>query len=134
MTSGANRDSLLGGCRILVVEDFAPLSVFLEKALHEAGADVIGPADSLSDAGRLASANEGISAALLDVRLRGGEDVWPVARILASENVPFVFYTGHLDAASVPPDWADRPILTKPASVTRILDALANVVRRSAAC
>jgi DNA-binding NtrC family response regulator len=129
MTSSLPQDhGILGGCRILVVEDFAPLTRLLEKALHDAGADIVGPAETLSDAGRLASANEGLSAALLDVRLRDGEEIWPVAQILADENVPFVFYTGQIDATTLHDDWADRPVVTKPATVKSIIDALANVV------
>jgi hypothetical protein len=92
----------LAGRRVLLVEDSAPLSVFLKKALHDAGAEVVGPAATLVAAEMLARVNDGLSVALLDIRLHGGEEVWPVAGILASEDVPFVFYSAHHDATTLP--------------------------------
>lgn len=120
--------SFLRGCRILIVEDFAPLSFFLQKTLRDAGADVVGPAATISDATKLCQANDRLSAALLDIQLHGGEKVWPVARILADNHVPFVFYTAYLDASTLPSEWAERPIVTKPAGVQNILDTLADAV------
>jgi DNA-binding NtrC family response regulator len=120
---------VLRGYRILVVEDNAPLATFLVEALHDAGAEVVGPAATLSAAQRLAGADDRLSAALLDIRLREGEEVWPVAWLLAGKNVPFVFYTGHHDASTLPAEWRGRPIVTKPSRVNIILDALVQVVK-----
>jgi DNA-binding response OmpR family regulator len=120
---------LLRGYRILLVEDNAPLAVFLAETLQDAGAEVVGPAATLSAAENLARANEELSAALLDIRLHDGEEVWPVARLLASKNVPFVFYTGHYDTALLPAEWAGRPILVKPSRANIILDTLAQLVK-----
>ena len=54
----------------------------------------------------------------------------PVARILAARGVPFVFSTGHYDRESLPTEWSDRPILTKPVGRQKIVAALTEVILR----
>jgi chemotaxis family two-component system sensor kinase Cph1 len=114
--------------RILVVEDNALLALSLEDMLKGAGAKVVGPAVTLDEAKRFAT-EEALSAALLDIRL-DDDDVWPVARILAARGIPFVFSTGHFDRASLPPEWSERPILTKPVGRQKIIAALTDVIPR----
>jgi len=114
------------GCRILVVEDDPMIAAVLAEIVQDTGAEVVGPAATLDEAERLARVN-GISAALLDIRLAEGE-VWPAAQILADNGVPFVFCTGHYDAQTLPPHWHGRPILTKPARAKQIVAALADLV------
>lgn len=121
----------LRSCRILLVEDNALLANYLEEMLRNAGAEVVGPAATLAAAEELAGENEGISAALLDVRLHGGEEVWPAVRLLADKGVPFVFYTAHFDAMALPAEWSGRPVITKPSTPDRILAGLAGLVRSS---
>jgi DNA-binding response OmpR family regulator len=116
----------LRGHRILVVEDDALLAMAYEEILKDAGAEIIGPAGTLEEAGKLAAAN-GISAALLDIRL-GDDEVWPVARLLAGKGVPFAFCTGHFSADTLSPEWAGRPILTKPARPQHIITALTELL------
>ncbi len=112
----------LQGCRVLVVEDDALLALVYDEFLQDAGADVVGPAATVAEGGKLAEAN-GISVALLDVRL-GDAEVWPVARILAGKGVPFVFCTGHFSSGSIPAEWSGRPVLTKPVRPTQVVAAL----------
>jgi DNA-binding response OmpR family regulator len=116
----------LRGRRILVVEDDALLAMSVDDMLREAGADVAGPADTLDSAGQLAAEGH-LSAAILDIRLYDDE-VWPIARLLATRGVPFMFHTGHFDGTSLPAEWAGRPILTKPARAKQIVGALADLV------
>lgn len=118
--------ALLRGLRILVAEDDALLALGYEESLKDAGAEVVGPAATVEEAGKLAEAN-GISAALLDIRLDDGE-VWPVARLLAGKGVPFAFCTGHFNSSNLPAEWSGRPILTKPTRSNRIIDALAKML------
>ena len=112
----------LQGRRVLVVEDDALLALVYDEFLQDAGADVVGPAATVAEGGKLAEAN-GISVALLDVRL-GDAEVWPVARILAGKGVPFVFCTGHFSSGSIPAEWSGRPVLTKPVRPTQVVAAL----------
>jgi CheY-like chemotaxis protein len=93
----------LQGRRILVVEDVAILALSFEDILKRAGADVVGPALKLEAAERLAQ-QEGLSGALLDVRLNGDE-IWSVARLLERKGVPFAFCTGHFNGDNLPVEW-----------------------------
>ncbi len=89
----------LKGKRVLVVEDEALVSMLVEDALLEAGAEVVGPVHSVADALRAVErweADGGISAAVLDINL-GGKHVSPVADRLAALGVPFLFATGYGD-------------------------------------
>jgi len=112
----------LQGRRVLVVEDDALLALVYDEFLKDAGAEVVGPAATVAEGGKLAHAN-GISVALLDVRL-GDAEVWPVARVLAGQGVPFVFCTGHFSSGSIPAEWSGRPVLTKPVRPTQVVAAL----------
>ncbi len=114
---------LLRGQRILVVEDDALLAMTVEDVLREAGADTVGPAATLASAKALV-AEDNLSAAVLDIRL-DSDEVWPVARLLAKDGVPFVFLTGQFDRTALPAEWAQRPILSKPARPMQIVGALA---------
>jgi CheY-like chemotaxis protein len=115
----------LQGRRILVVEDVAILAVSFEDILKRAGAEVVGPALRLEAAERLAE-EEGLSGAVLDIRLNGDE-IWSVARLLDRKGVPFVFCTGHFNRESLPAEWRDRPLLVKPARAQAIIDTVANL-------
>jgi hypothetical protein len=63
----------------------------------------------------------------LDVKLHT-EEVWPVARILVDRGVPFVFCSGHFDPSSLPDEWSEYPILTKPTRARQIVEGVARVV------
>ena len=90
---GGNTDEKLLGLRVLIVEDEALVAIDLQFAFEDAGADVLGPAMSLADALALAR-NATIDCALLDVDI-AGQDVYPVAQVLQSRGIPFIFHTGH---------------------------------------
>ena len=81
--------------RILLVEDEPMIAFALEDLIDELGYAVVGPAHRLSDALVLA-ANSAIDAAVLDVNLNE-ESSFPVADLLVSRGVPFVFATGYAE-------------------------------------
>jgi CheY-like chemotaxis protein len=66
----------------------------LQFALEDAGAEVLGPAMSLSDALAIVGHDAIINCALLDVDI-AGHDVYPVAEALQRRGIPFIFHTGH---------------------------------------
>jgi len=97
---------------VLVVEDEFLTALLVEEALAEAGIRVLGPAAKLDQAVELAGA-DGVDAALLDVELAGGDEVFPAAEVLAERNIPFAF------VSSCPRDRVEdrcgaRPMLSKP--------------------
>jgi CheY-like chemotaxis protein len=103
--------------RVLVVEDNSMLAMTLCDELEEAGFTVVGPAGSLARAMALSEGSE-IDAAVLDVDL-DGTAVYPLARRLRDEHVPFVLVTGY-ETADLPLDLRDAAMLRKPVEVERI--------------
>jgi DNA-binding response OmpR family regulator len=97
---------------ILVVEDEFLIGILLTDALTAGGFRIIGPLARLAEA-LDAARSESFDAALLDIQLAHGEDVYPVAEVLAERNIPFAF------VSSRPKDQIDyrfivRPVLSKP--------------------
>ena len=90
---GDDSGEKLLGRRVLVVEDEALVAMDLQFAFEDAGAQVLGPAMSLSEALTVAEQAE-IDCALLDVDI-AGQDVYPVAQVLQRRGIPFIFHTGH---------------------------------------
>jgi len=111
--------------RILIVEDEPLIAMMLEDFLEMLGKEMGGTADTVADALALIEAG-GIDAAILDVNLRGGEQSWPIADVLAAKGVPFVFATGGSQDSIAEP-YRSRPTLAKPFTmdaVAKILDGL----------
>ena len=89
--------NMLNGMRVLIVEDEALIALLLEDELNDAGAEVVGPAASVNEAlALIGTVHGGLSAAVLDINLRG-ETALPVADLLAALRVPFIFTTGYDD-------------------------------------
>jgi DNA-binding response OmpR family regulator len=111
----------LQGLRVLIVEDEPMLAAFLEDALTDLGCEVIGPALNMKDALRLAR-EASIDGAGLDVNV-AGEQVYPVADVLAERGLPFVFMTGYGQAGLRESD-RGRPVLQKPYSFERLVEIM----------
>ena len=108
----------LAGLRVLVVEDDALLAMALELNLTGLGCEIVAMAATLDDAVPLAR-DAAIDGAILDVNL-AGERVYPVADILASRNIPFLFATGYGTAALRDCDLS-RPVLQKPYAIDSVV-------------
>lgn len=128
-TDDDQRPKKLDGCHILIVEDEFLIALEIERILEEAGADVVGPAHSMSSAVTLCE-NEGLSAAVLDLRL-GDDTVAPVARRLTARNVPFLFYTGQTSTDPLRDEWPHSVVLSKPARPGELVAALARLLHRN---
>ena len=112
--------------RILIVEDEPLIAMMLEDFLDVLGKELAGTADSVASALPLV-ADGGIDAAILDVNLRGGEKIWPVADALAAAGVPFVLATGGGNDV-IAEAHRGRPVLPKPFTmdaVEKVLGELA---------
>jgi len=108
---------------ILIVEDEPLISMMLEDFLDSLGHTVAGTAETVADA--LARIDEGgFEVAIIDVHLKNGEHVWPVADRLVEEGVPFILATGgHVEPP--PAKHASAPVLSKPFTIDAIEPALA---------
>jgi DNA-binding response OmpR family regulator len=117
----------LAGARLLVVEDEFLLLLDLESTLLDAGAVRVAAARNVRDG--LAAVEKGdLDAAILDLRL-GEESATPVARALAAQGVPFMFYTGERSDDPDLREWPRRQVLSKPARAETIVAAVAGLLR-----
>ena len=107
---------------ILIVEDEPLIAMMLEDFLDSLGHNVVAVADTVEDA--LARVDEGgFDVAIVDVSLKEGKTIWPVADRLAQEGVPFVLATGgHIEPP--PPQHAAAPVLAKPYTIDAIEPAI----------
>ncbi|ACI58428.1 DNA-binding NtrC family response regulator [Rhizobium leguminosarum] len=119
----------LFGYRVLVVEDEFMLAEDLSQELADAGAIVIGPAQSLERAVELLATSDGLDAAVLDVNLHG-EPVYPVADTLVERHIPFVFTTGY-DRSVLPVRFKSIGCCAKPVDMTKLLEALQSAIEIS---
>jgi CheY-like chemotaxis protein len=118
----------LKGARILIVEDEWIISNLLADLLVELGCEVVGPATHLAMANELASI-EKIDCALLDLNI-AGEPVYPVAEILSSRGVPFVFITGYR-REKISESFRKRPLLRKPFKAEDLTNLLKDLMAQS---
>ena len=116
----------LVGTRILVVEDDAVQALDLAASLAEAGAAIIGPVASLSEASDLAS-ESACDAAILDLRLRD-RNATALARQLLQQGIPFIVYTGYPDSAFFRSDWPGYELVTKPADLKQLMRRVAALI------
>ena len=110
---------------VLVVEDEPLIGMLLEDIVDSLGHDVVGCVDCVEDA--IARIGEGgIDIAILDIHLRDGVPVWPVADALGERGVPYLLASG--DQLESPPErHAGAPLLPKPFTIDEVRVALERV-------
>ena len=123
----ADRNAVLRGKRVLVVEDEPFIALALEEMVVELGCTLAGSVAQIADALVLIEAGS-VDAAVLDVNL-GLEKVDPVADALAALGCPFVFTTGY-GRVGVPSAYSDRAVVEKPFSRDDVAAALAAEIGR----
>jgi|SRR5215217_1166819 len=116
------------GRTILIVEDEPLIAMMLEDFLDSLGHRIAGSCETVADA--LAIVEKGdFDVAIIDVQLKNGEKVWPVADRLADTGKPFILATGgHVEPP--PARHADAPVLSKPYTIDAIEPALAEACAR----
>ena len=113
---------------ILIVEDEPLISMMLEDFLESLGHNVVGTCESVEEALDRIDRG-GFDVAIIDVQLKGGEQVWPVADRLAAAGTPFVLATGgHVEPP--PEQHAAAPVLSKPFTIDAIEPALSQACDR----
>ena len=119
-----------------MAEDEALVAFYVEDVLAEHGATVVGPAETLAAALRLAAQEaEGLHAAVLDLNLAGHLS-WPVAELLDRMGVPFLILSGY--GARLLGERADLAaaacaVMAKPAHPETLVAALDRHARPAAA-
>ena len=110
---------------VLIVEDEPLIAMMLEDFLLSLGHEVAGICEGVDEA--LARIERGgFDVAIVDVHLKGGAQVWPVADRLAEKGIPYAFATGG-NLESAPHSHAGAPLLAKPFTI----DALDPVLRQA---
>jgi DNA-binding response OmpR family regulator len=110
---------------ILIVEDEVLIGTSLTNALKRHGYSCV-LAGSVPAAIKLIR-HQPFDAAILDVNLRGVL-VYPVAELLNSIGIPFIFTTGY----PVVSFFNERPIVRKPYEAEQVLRRLSDVLGKSA--
>src|SRR3569623_2571624 len=111
--------------RLLVVEVEYLIRMLLEDMLDDLGYKVATAVGSLAEA-REAAASGDFQAAILDVNV-DGEQIFPVADILAGRGLPFVFVTGYGEG-SLPDTNRSNTTLQKPFQADRLKAVLAGLL------
>ena len=111
--------------RVLVVEDEYLIRMLLEDMLADLGYAVAEAVGTLAEARKFAAAGA-FDVAILDVNV-DGEEIYPVADILAQRGLPFVFVTGYGEG-SLPAKYRSRPALQKPFQTEQLQATLAGLL------
>jgi CheY-like chemotaxis protein len=110
----------LNGRVVLVVEDEPLVALDIAQLLADFGA-CVASARGVKEALLLIETRE-LTAAVLDINL-AGEDCSPLCQRLTERAIPFLFHTGYTDAP-VLKQWSAAPVVHKPASGKRVIEAL----------
>ena len=121
-------DSSKAKPRILVVEDEYLIRMLLEDMLADLGYEIAAAVGTIAEARDVAAKGD-FNAAVLDVNL-DGQEIYPVAEILAKRGLPFVFVTGYGENSLIEP-YRDRPALQKPFQIEQLRSVLAGLVAKT---
>lgn len=103
------------------------ITMLLEDMLTTLGYELAGIAYSLDEAMKVAQ-GPGIDLAILDINLNGKAS-FPVARVLRSRGIPYLFATGY-DPTAEGDDFRDVAILRKPFNLKGLSQALSDAFER----
>jgi DNA-binding response OmpR family regulator len=119
-------DHRVGDALVLIVEDEWFIAAHIAELILAAGFRIVGPTGHLAEAVELAS-REPIAAALLDIQLSGGDQVYPVAEALMARDIPFAFLSSR-PRRDIDPVYRDVPCLGKPVEREALLAMLCELV------
>ena len=118
---------LLGGLRILVLEDEFLIAMDVEQICRDAGAADVIIARTLEEA--QSAAATGFDAAIIDMMLEG-KSTLSFAASLRNRGVPFVFASGYSDLGDAATSFPDTIIVGKPYSGDDLVKALCTACGR----
>lgn len=100
-----------------LVEDEALIRMMLTDMIEELGHRVVAEAGTVDKAVVLA-ASSAFDVAILDINL-DGTNIAPVADIISTRKIPFLFASGY-GSDGIPPAFAARPVLRKPFQIEEL--------------
>jgi CheY-like chemotaxis protein len=106
---------------VFLVEDETMIRLLVSDMLQDLGYVVAAEAGEIEQAVQLAQSTM-FDLAILDVNLNG-KIVSPVAEVVASRNLPFVFATGY-GFEGLPEEYRDYPVLQKPFKIETLQQAI----------
>lgn len=109
------------GLKVMLVEDEGGVALLIEDMLRDLGCEVTASIARISEAADVAM-KAAIHLAVLDVNVQG-RLIFPVAEVLRSRGIPFVFSTGY-GKGGLPPVFEGRPVLTKPFTIQALHEAI----------
>lgn len=119
---------ILGGERVLLVEDSLIIALDAEDVFDRLGAELVTTASTV--AGALEAVRESQpTLAMLDINLGDGTS-YAVADRLAELGVPFLFASGYGEQAQLPENHRARAVLQKPYTLENVARALEPLVQR----
>jgi DNA-binding response OmpR family regulator len=128
-SNGDGRAKARARKRLLVVEDNFHMGEILCDVLADHGLEPVGPAPTVELALMLVVA-ENPDAALLDVKLRGERNVFPVCELLATRRIPFAFVTGWA-TAEFPETFKGAPVIFKPFKRRELIRIVRALLKKS---
>lgn len=121
-----DQPDLLGGRRVLIVEDEIIVAYNLECEIADAGGVPVGPAYDIDEAFR--QLGSPIDVAVLDINL-GAHKVWPVAEELRRRGIPFLFASANCSDPTLRSEaFAGYPCLDKPVRTRTLLGELRRLI------
>lgn len=124
MDARLSSNTILQGCRVLIVEDQFLLAEEMSAIIRSLGAEVVGPFATTAASLQLLR-REKVDLAILDINL-DGEQVYVVAHELRNHNIPFFFATGY-EPWVVSLQFQDAPHLEKPVNSFSLIQAIARL-------
>jgi DNA-binding NtrC family response regulator len=112
---------------VLLAEDEAIIAFELADSLDLEGFEVAGPFDTCVSAEAWLKVAGHVDGAILDNALKDGPCT-ALARDLASREIPFIVYTGHIRSCETPCEFGDAPWLVKPVPFEALLHSLRTVM------
>lgn len=120
-TGVLSMSSVSPACSVLLVEDEMMIRMMMSDMLEDLGHGVSAEAGDITEASKLAETAT-FDLAILDMNLNG-QTVFPVAEILETRGLPFIFATGY-GAGGLPEKFRNRPALQKPFKMDMLKQAI----------
>ena len=108
---------------VLLAEDEAIIAFELADSLALEGFEIAGPFDACASAEAWLRAAGHVDGAILDNALRDGP-CNALARDLASRDIPFIVYSGHIRSCETPREFGDAPWIVKPVPFEALVRSL----------